>query len=98
MLHSRFFSLVIYFTPSSVYICQSLSPNSFRPQLCVHTFVLYVCFYFCFAVKSICIIFLDSTRKRYYTILVFLFLAYFTLYDNLCVSAVGTVSFLLMAE
>ena len=46
-------------------------------------FVLYICVSICFANKVICTIFLDSTYKWYYMILVFLILIYFTLYDCL---------------
>ena len=78
----------------SIPVSQFIPP----PALCPYICSLCLCFYFCFADKSIGIIFLDSTPKRYYTILVFLFLAYFHLYYNRQVSAVGAVSFLLMAE
>ena len=50
-----------------------------------HTFVLYICLSFCFANKFICTISLHSTHMRHYTILVFLFLTYFILYDSLLI-------------
>ena len=69
-----------------MYMCQSQSPNSSHPTpfpLGIHTFVLYVCLCFCFGNKIIYTNFLDSTYMRYCTILAFLFLTYFTLYDTL---------------
>ena len=50
-----------------------------------YDWIISVClsFYFCFADKFICIIFLDSTCKEYYTVFIYLFLIYFTLYGNL---------------
>ena len=79
-----------------VYICQSQPPHSSLPQLpfwCPYILdalsvcspsvcSLCLCLYLCFANKLICTIFLDFTYKQYYTIFVFLFLTYFTLYDN----------------
>ena len=59
--------------------------SQFRPltfPLGIHTFVLCLCLYFCFANNIIYIIFLDSTYMHYYTIFDFLFL---TLYDILYV-------------
>ena len=44
---------------------------------------LCLCLYLCFANKFICTIFLDFIYKQYYTIFVFLFLTYFTLYETL---------------
>jgi len=50
-----------------------------------YDWIISVClsFYFCFANKFICLIFVDSTCKEYYTVFIFLFLIYFTLYGNL---------------
>ena len=47
------------------YICQSQSPNSSHPFPSLYPYVcsLYLCLYFCFANKFICISFLDSTYK-----------------------------------
>ena len=68
-----------------VYICQSQTlssshhpPPPWYPKVCS----LYFCLYFCFANKFICITFLHSTYKQYYTIFVFLFLTHFTLDDS----------------
>ena len=60
------------------------SKVSFFLWLVFLLFITSVClsFYFCFANKFICIIFLDSTCKEYYTVFIFLFLIYFTLYGN----------------
>ena len=44
---------------------------------------LHLCLYFCFANRFICVVFLDSTYMCYYTMFVFLFLTYFTLYGSL---------------
>jgi len=48
-------SLVINFIHRSIYMCQSPSPRSSHhpPLLGVHTFVLYMSLYFCFANKII---------------------------------------------
>ena len=86
---------------SSVYM--SIPASQFNPLLlppCIHLFLsLCLFFYFCFANKFKCILFLDSTYKWYYAIFVFLFLT------SLCVkvsrslhaSAYGS-PFLFMAE
>ena len=57
-----------------IVVCYQLIPNSqFIPlfPFANHKFFLYVCVYFCFKNKFICIIFLDSTYKWYYIIFVF---------------------------
>ena len=73
---------------SILYICQSQSPNS--PDLTppfplgIHTSVLYVCvFISVLQIRSSIPFFLDSTYMHQYTIFLFLFLTYFTLYDSL---------------
>ena len=79
------FSLVIYFIHSSVYMLIPISqfiPPSFSPWY-PYIYSLYLCLYFCFANKFIWTIFLDSTYKIYYTIFVFLFLTYFTVWQSL---------------
>ena len=83
VLYSRF-SVVSCFIHSSVYMSIPISqfiPPSFPPWY-PYICSLRLCFCFCFANKFICIIFLDSTYKRYYMIFIFLFLTYFTLYDS----------------
>ena len=61
---------------------------------------LHLWLYFYFANKFICTVFLDSTYKRYYTILVFLFLTYYMILvsRSIHVSVNGTISFLSMIE
>ena len=51
-----------------------LLPQS--PKVCS----IYLCLFFCFAYRVIITIFLNSIYMRYYTVLVFIFLVYFTLY------------------
>ena len=60
----------------SILISQFIPPSSPQPWY-PYVSSLHLCFYFYFANKSICIIFLDSTYKQYYTTFVFLFLTYF---------------------
>ena len=83
VLYSRF-SLVIYFIHSSVYMSIPISKFIPPPFL---SLVSRICSLrlslFLLANKFICIIFLDCTYKRYYMILIFLFLTYLTLYDSL---------------
>ena len=81
VLYNRF-SLLPYFIQSSVYMSTPISqfiPPLF-PAWYSYTCTLQLCLYFCFANKFIYTIFLDSTYKWHYTIFVFLFLTYFTLY------------------
>jgi len=66
--YSRF-SLALYFIHSGytyIYIT-SIPISQFIPPLFsllgLHTFVLYLCLYFCFANRFICTIFLDSTHS-----------------------------------
>ena len=75
-----------------VYTCQSQSPNSAHhhphptavfPPWCPYVCSLHLCLNFYPANWFICTIFLGSTCMRDYTIFVFLFLTYFTLYDSL---------------
>ena len=68
-----------------MFICQSQPPCLFHPLTPMVTIRLFSTSvtYLCFTNKFICTIFLDSTYKWYYTVLVFLFLTYFTLYVNL---------------
>ena len=77
---------------TSVYTCQSQSPNSAHhhphptavfPPWCPFICSLHLCLNFCPVNQFICTIFLGSTYMCSYTIFVFLFLTYFTLYDSL---------------
>ena len=54
-----------------------LLPQS--PKVCS----VHLCLFFCFAYRVIVTIFLNSIYMCYYTVLVFIFLAYFTLYNGL---------------
>ena len=58
------FSLLIYFICTVAYTCQFQYPNSSHPPFptwCPYIWSLCVCFYFCFANRFICTIFLDCT-------------------------------------
>ena len=85
LLYSRF-SLVMYFIHNSMYMSIPIfqfNPPALPPLVSICLFSRYMCLSFCFLNKFIGIIFIDSTYKQYYTIFAFLFLTYFTLYDNL---------------
>ena len=79
--------LAIYFTFSSVYMSMLLShfvPAYPSPFLCPQVHSLRLCLYFCPAPRFIrTIFFLDSIYMCQHTVFVFLFLTYFTQYDNL---------------
>ena len=66
-------------------IYQIYSPNFSHFPLPLHVCmsILYVCVYSCPANRFIYTIFLASVCMHKYTIFVFLFLTYFTLYDRL---------------
>ena len=87
---------------AAVHICQSQSLSSSHPPHLVIMFVLYICDSISDlqANKFICIIFLDSTHKQYYVIFAFLFLTSLcmTVSRPIRISAIGTISFLLLAE
>ena len=75
--------LTSYFT---VYVRQSYSPSLSHPSpplLTSTCLSLRLCLSFCPANWLICTIFLDSIYMHWYTIFVFLFPAFFTLYDRL---------------
>ena len=63
------------------YSLKSSHPHLFpqSPKVCS----LYLCFFCCLAYRVIVTIFLNSIYMRQYTVLVFFFLAYFTLYNRL---------------
>ena len=72
------------YTVSTVCICQCQSPNLSHPsfpRLGPYICSLCLCFYFCFANRFICTVFLGFTYMCYYTI--FVLLTYLTLYDSL---------------
>ena len=54
-----------------------LLPQS--PKVCS----IHLCLFFCFAYRVIITIFLNSIYMCYYTVMVFIFLSYFTLYNGL---------------
>ena len=54
-----------------------LLPQS--PKVCS----IHLCLFFCFAYRVIVTIFLNSIYMCYYAVMVFIFLAYFTLYNGL---------------
>ena len=69
-----------------VYMFQCHSPKSSyplplpqSPKVCS----THLCLFCCLAYRVIVTIFLNSIHRRYYTVLVFFFLAYFTLYNRL---------------
>ena len=74
----------LFYTWQSIYVKPNLPvhPTLLFPP-CPHVHSLCLHLYSCPANRFICAIFLDSTYIRQYTIFVFLFLAYFTLYDRL---------------
>ena len=80
-----------------VFTCQYQFSSSSCPPFPVgiHMFVLYICVSIsALQINFICIIFLDSKYRQYYTIFVFLFLTYFTMCDvsaSIHVSANGTI-------
>ena len=69
-----------------IYMFQCCSLKSSHPRLLPHTQkpVLYICVSLCcLACRVVITVFLNSIYMCYYTVLVFLFLAYFTLYNRL---------------
>ena len=89
-LYSRFF-LVMHFIHISVYMSISISqfitppppPPATFPPWCPYVCSLHLCLNFCPENRFLCTIFLGSTYMHYYTIFVFLFLTYLTLYDSI---------------
>ena len=72
----------LFYTQQCINVNPSLSVHP-NPSSLHKLVLLHLCLYFCFASKFICTIFLDFTYKQYYMISVFLFLIFFTPYDNL---------------
>ena len=68
-----------------IYMFQCHSPKSSHLSLShrVQKTVLYMCLFCCLAYRVIVTIFLNSIYMHYYTVSVFFFLAYFTLYNRL---------------
>ena len=77
--------LVICFTYGSIHVSMLFtqiippSPSPTEAKVCF----LHLCLFCCLAYRVIITIFLNSTYMCYYTVLVFLFLTYFTLYNGL---------------
>ena len=73
-------------SPSIVYLFQCCSLRTSHPHLLPQSLKVcsvHLCLFFCFAYRVIITIFLNSIYMPQYTVLVFVFLAYFTLYDGL---------------
>ena len=69
-----------------IYMFQCYSLKSSQPRLLPQSPEVYslpLCLFCCLTYRVIVTIFLNSTYMRYYTILVFFFLTYFTLYNRL---------------
>src|SRR5574337_175386 len=58
-------------------------PPSPSPTESIRLFYIYQCLFCCLVHRVIVTIFLNSIYMRYYTVLVFFLLAYFTLYNRL---------------
>ena len=73
-------------SPLIVYLFQCCSFKKFHPRLLPQNLKVcsvHLCLFFCFTYRVIVTIFLNSIFMRQYTVLVFVFLAYFTLYNGL---------------
>ena len=69
-----------------LYMFQCHSPKSSHPRPLPQgpkDCSIHLCFFCCLAYRVIITIFLNSIYMHYYTVLVFFFLAYFTLYNKL---------------
>ena len=73
----------IYVNPNLPIHHTTTTPTTTFPLWCPYVCSLHLCHNLCPANRFICTIFLSSTYMREYTIFVFLFLTYFTLYDSL---------------
>ena len=79
-LHWRFISYMI------LYMFQCHSPKSSHPRPLPQSqkhCSIHLCLFCCLTYRVIVTIFLNSIYMHYYTVLVFFFLAYFTLYNRL---------------
>ena len=73
-------------SPLIIYMFRCCFLKTFHPRLLPQNpkvCSVYLSLFFCFAYRVIITIFLNSIYKHYYTVLVFIFLAYFTLYNGL---------------
>jgi len=69
-----------------IYMFQCHSPKSSHPCPLPQSpkdYFIHLCLFWCLAYKIIITIFLNFIHMHYYTVLVFFFLAYFTLYNKL---------------
>ena len=69
-----------------IYMFQCHSPKSSHPRPLPRSpkhYSMHLCLFCCLAYRVIVTIFLNSIYMCYYTVLVFFFLAYFTLYNRL---------------
>ena len=79
---------VVYNTQQCICVNPNLPihPNLLSPLVSISLFSTYLCLYFCFVNKFIYYFsrfYICLILYRYYTVFVFLFLTYFTLYDSL---------------
>ena len=73
-------------SPLIIYMFQCYSLKTSLPRLlpqCPKVCSVHLCLFFCFAYRVIISIFLNSIYMCEYTVMVFIFLAYFTLYNGL---------------
>ena len=75
-------ALVIYFTYGNIHYPLKSYQSCLLPQN-PEVFSLHLCLFCCLAYRISIIIFLNSIYMHLYTVLVFLFLTYFTLYNRL---------------
>ena len=78
--------LAIFFTYNNIYMFQCHSPISSHPPPLPQSpkdCSIHLCLFCCLAYRVIITIFLNSICMRWYTVLVFFFQAYFTLYNGL---------------
>ena len=77
--------LVICFTTDNIHLLmlfsQNIPPLSFPTES--KSLFLHLCLFFCFAYRVIITIFINSIYMCQYTVMVLIFLAYFTLYNGL---------------
>ena len=73
-------------SPLIIYMFRCCSLETSHPRLLPQSpkvCSIHLCLFFCFAYRVIVTIFLNSIYMCYYTVMVFIFLAYFTLYNGL---------------
>ena len=86
-LHTLYHALNLdwwFVSHTIIYIFQCHSPKSSHPRPLPQSpkdCSIYLCLFCCLTYRVIITIFLNSIYTHYYTVLVFFFLAYFTLYN-----------------